>query len=98
VYFLTARLGLQLATVGHSVSLVWPPTGLALAVLLLSGRRLWPAVLVGAFAVNAHDPGVPLLSAVAMGAATRPRRSSASRSSSAAASILSCDEWATCSG
>jgi signal transduction histidine kinase len=68
VYFLTARLGLQLATVGHSVSLVWPPTGLALAILLLSGRWLWPAVLVGAFAVNVMTPGVPVLSAVAIGA------------------------------
>ena len=31
---------------------VWPPSGIALAALLLGGRRLWPAVWVGSFAAN----------------------------------------------
>jgi signal transduction histidine kinase len=68
LYFVTAKVGLELATVGRSVSFVWPPTGLALAVLVLHGRWLWPGVLAGAFAVNAATPGVPLLSALVMGA------------------------------
>jgi signal transduction histidine kinase len=60
VYFITARAGLSLATVGKSVTLVWPPTGLALAILLMHGRFLWPGVALGAFAVNALTPGVPV--------------------------------------
>ncbi|MEA3178883.1 MAG: hypothetical protein QOI59_2406 [Gammaproteobacteria bacterium] len=53
VYFATARLGLELAVVARPVSIIWPATGLALALLILRGRRLWPAVLLGAFAANA---------------------------------------------
>jgi signal transduction histidine kinase/integral membrane sensor domain MASE1 len=39
--------------VAEQVTTVWAPTGLAQAALLLWGRRLWPAVWLGAFAVNA---------------------------------------------
>jgi integral membrane sensor domain MASE1 len=63
VYFIAARVGLMLATVGHSVSLVWPPTGLALGVLLMHGRSLWPGLALGAFVVNATTEGVPVLAA-----------------------------------
>ena len=31
------------ATVGESISLVWPPTGIAIAALVLLGPRYWPA-------------------------------------------------------
>jgi integral membrane sensor domain MASE1/anti-sigma regulatory factor (Ser/Thr protein kinase) len=53
VYFATAKLGLDLASATPSVTAIWPPTGVALAALVLGGRRLWPAVAVGAFAANA---------------------------------------------
>jgi len=66
VYFLAARLGLAFATVGQSVTLVWPATGIALGGLWLGGVRLWPGVALGAFAVNALTPGVPLGSAAGM--------------------------------
>ncbi len=36
----------------RSVSPVWPPTGIALAALILLGRRYWPGVLLGAFLAN----------------------------------------------
>ena len=53
VYFGGAKLGLNLA-VGHGViTPVWPPTGIAIAALLLLGPRLWPAVAIGAFLGNA---------------------------------------------
>jgi signal transduction histidine kinase/integral membrane sensor domain MASE1 len=39
--------------VAEQVTTVWAPTGLAQAALLLWGRKLWPAVWLGAFAVNA---------------------------------------------
>src|SRR5437870_10904838 len=59
VYFIVARLGLRYATIGESISPVWPPTGLALAALLLLGPRYWPAILCGAFLANATT-AVPL--------------------------------------
>ncbi len=49
IYFLTAKAGLSLALSGGAVTLFWPPSGIALAALLLFGRRLWPGIFVGAF-------------------------------------------------
>src|SRR5947207_13312695 len=66
VYFASARAGLTLASVGHSVTLVWPPSGLAVAALLGYGIRLWPGVTLAAFAVNATTPGVPIAAAAGM--------------------------------
>jgi integral membrane sensor domain MASE1 len=63
VYFATARLGLELAVVARQVSIIWPATGFALALLVLRGRRLWPAILVGAFAANALNETSILASA-----------------------------------
>lgn len=51
-YFALAKLGLALASVHPSASPVWPPSGLALAALLLWGTRVWPAVFVGALLAN----------------------------------------------
>jgi signal transduction histidine kinase len=58
-YFLAAKLGLAVATVGVTVTLVWPPSGVALAAMLLRGRRVWPGVALGAFLANATT-GAPL--------------------------------------
>src|SRR6185369_17713204 len=51
------KLGLSFATVHASSSAVWPPTGVALGAFLLYGNRVWPAIFVGAFAVNATTAG-----------------------------------------
>jgi integral membrane sensor domain MASE1 len=51
-YFGAAKLGLALAFTNESVTAVWPPTGIALAALVLWGRNLWPGVLLGAFVAN----------------------------------------------
>jgi diguanylate cyclase (GGDEF)-like protein/PAS domain S-box-containing protein len=64
IYFAAAKLGLSMASTHKSVSLVWPPTGISLAALLLFGYRLWPGIALGAFLVNASS-GVSL--AVAAG-------------------------------
>lgn len=53
VYLLAARLGLLLATLNHSVSPVWPATGVALFILIAWGRSAWPAIWMGAFTANA---------------------------------------------
>jgi signal transduction histidine kinase len=58
-YFFAAKLGLTLATVGVTVTLVWPPSGVAVAAMLLRGPRVWPGVALGAFLANATT-GAPL--------------------------------------
>ncbi len=51
-YYAAARVGLALAF-GHSnVTPVWPPSGIAVAALLILGRRYWPALALAAFLVN----------------------------------------------
>src|SRR5438552_4785437 len=62
-YFVIAKLGLRYATIGPSISPVWPPTGLAIAALVLLGPTYWPAILLGAFLANATTP-VPLPAAL----------------------------------
>src|SRR4030095_10760158 len=52
IYFFAGTLALKLAFVNASASPVWPPAGIALAALLVLGYRVWPGILVGAFAVN----------------------------------------------
>ena len=57
VYIVAGKLGLSLAFVHASATAAWPPTGIALAALLLHGYALWPAVFVGAFVVNVTTAG-----------------------------------------
>jgi integral membrane sensor domain MASE1 len=57
IYFLAGKLGLALAVVNPSVSAVWPPTGIALASFLIFGYDVWPAIFIGAFAVNLTTEG-----------------------------------------
>jgi signal transduction histidine kinase/integral membrane sensor domain MASE1/CheY-like chemotaxis protein len=52
VYFAAAKVGLSLAIIHANVSPVWPPTGVAIAAVLLLGYWIWPAILIGAFAAN----------------------------------------------
>jgi signal transduction histidine kinase len=57
VYFAAGKFGLRLATVHESASVIWPPTGIALAAVLMWGRRVWPAILVASFLVNITTAG-----------------------------------------
>jgi len=70
-YFVVARIGLRYATIGPSISPVWPPTGLAVAALVILGPGYWPAILLGAFLANATT-SIPILAAagIACGNAT----------------------------
>ena len=52
-YYASARLGLGLSLVEVNVTPLWPPTGVAVAALLVLGRGMWPAVAIAALAVNA---------------------------------------------
>jgi len=58
-YVAGARLGLTVAFANENVTAVWPPTGIAVAALLLRGRRLWPGIAVGAFVTNWSN-GLPV--------------------------------------
>jgi len=63
-YYLGARLGLSLSLVGNDVTPLWPPTGVAVAALIVFGRSYWPAVAVAALAVNLPISANPLAAAV----------------------------------
>src|SRR5215831_9218447 len=65
IYFATAKFGLSLDAVHGFAAAVWPPTGIALAALVLYGYRLWPGVALGAFLVNL-SAGAPVLVAGGM--------------------------------
>jgi len=62
LYATAANLGFRVAFVAEQITTVWPPTGIALAALLLGGLRFWPAIWVGAFIANSGT-GAPLWTA-----------------------------------
>lgn len=51
-YFVSGKGGLELASTNPHVTVVWPPTGIAFATLLILGMRAWPAIFAGALLVN----------------------------------------------
>jgi PAS domain S-box-containing protein len=68
VYFLAAKASLLLAIPPGYASAVWPPSGIALAALLLYGRSIWPGIWIGALLANfAISPSIGLAAAIATG-------------------------------
>lgn len=57
VYVVAAKLSLRLATIHPSATPIWPPSGVAIAALLVLGSRLWPAIFLGAFIANLTTDG-----------------------------------------
>jgi PAS domain S-box-containing protein len=51
-YYLSGRLGLMLAIPPGYITAIWPPSGLALAAILLRGNVLLPGIWLGSFAIN----------------------------------------------
>jgi len=67
-YFALGLLGLAVATVGTIATPLWPPSGYALAALIMFGRGTWRAVFAGAFFVYFLTSGDLLMSlALAIG-------------------------------
>jgi len=64
VYFAAAKLALATAIPPGYATAIWPPSGIALAALLLWGRRLWPGIWLGSFAANASVEGALVASAI----------------------------------
>lgn len=61
VYILAARLGLALDAVAGFAALVWPPSGIALAAIVLFGYGMWPGIAIGAVAANLMTGAPPLV-------------------------------------
>ena len=57
IYFALAKGGLALASIHPSATPIWPPTGVALAAVLLWGYRTWPAIFMAAVIANATTAG-----------------------------------------
>ncbi len=51
-YFITGWLGLKLPYFGSHITLIWLPTGIAVAALMRWGVGMWPGVALGALLVN----------------------------------------------
>ncbi len=66
-YLLLARAGLGFHAFSQFATLVWAPSGIALASMLLWGFRIWPAVAAAAFAANLWN-GAPAAVALAIAA------------------------------
>jgi two-component sensor histidine kinase/integral membrane sensor domain MASE1 len=57
IYFVLAKLSLAQASLHPSATPLWPPTGVALAIVLLRQYRVWPAIWIAAFAANVTTAG-----------------------------------------
>ena len=72
-YFVTAKAGLHLAFANKNVTAVWPPTGIAVAALLLLGVRIWPSIAIGAFVSNlSNGAGWETSTLITVGNTTAP--------------------------
>src|SRR5689334_23741704 len=58
LYLLTGKLGLLLAVPPGYATIIWPPSGIALGMLIIGGARLWPGVFAGSLLLNAYNSGV----------------------------------------
>ncbi len=54
VYFVLAVVSLSVSYQSSNATPIWPPSGIALGILLLYGRRLWIGIFLGAFAANLY--------------------------------------------
>jgi len=67
IYYGAARLGLQLQFEATQATAIWPPSGIALAAILLFGPRLCAGVFLGAFLANLMDFYVKSKTALPLG-------------------------------
>lgn len=67
-YALLAKLGFSLAFNFDQITTIWPPSGIAVAAMLLWGYYYWPGVFMGAFIANALTDSSPAVAvAIAVG-------------------------------
>ena len=70
IYFFTGKFGLHFSFLNQNASVIWPPTGIALAAVLLFGYRVWPGICLGAFFVSMTTTRSPLTSVCVAGGDT----------------------------
>jgi diguanylate cyclase (GGDEF)-like protein/PAS domain S-box-containing protein len=64
LYALMAKVSFIFAAMVGTIALLWLPSGMALAALLLGGAKYWPAIFIGASVVvyaNGQSPAAALL-------------------------------------
>lgn len=57
LYIATGYVGLSLAIPPGYATMLWPPSGIALGMLLVYGAGIWPGVFLGSFLLNAIVSG-----------------------------------------
>jgi PAS domain S-box-containing protein len=62
--FAGGKIGLLVPIVQQRVTLLWPPTGIALAAVLLCGAWVWPAITLGSLLVSFSTGTPPVAAAV----------------------------------
>ncbi|MEU1623852.1 MASE1 domain-containing protein [Streptomyces sp. NPDC020096] len=73
LYYASGKLGLLQQLVRGQVTPLWPPTGIALASLLLLGLRVWPGIAFGALLINVTlGPSIPAVLAIMAGNTLAP--------------------------
>jgi diguanylate cyclase (GGDEF)-like protein/PAS domain S-box-containing protein len=60
-YFASGTLGLMIPYIGSHITLIWLPTGIAVAALMRWGYRCWPGIFLGALVTNFSIDSSPLL-------------------------------------
>ena len=60
VYFLAGSLGLSMPYVGSNITLLWPPSGIALVAVLVWGAVCWPGIFLGSLLINLSAGALPL--------------------------------------
>lgn len=58
LYIITGKIGLELAVPPGYATMIWPPSGIAIGMMILYGWRIWPGVIIGSFLLNAYVSGI----------------------------------------
>lgn len=61
-YIVAGEVALKLELIHLGVVAVWPPSGIAVAALILLGYRVWPSILLGIFVLDVYINRHPLTS------------------------------------
>jgi len=69
-YFGVAAGALLLPALNAIATPLWPPTGVALSIVLLRGHRIWPAIGVGSLSAAALSANTTIFEAAAAAMAT----------------------------
>lgn len=68
IYGLSARLGLAYSTIAPNSTLLWPPTGISLFVVLRFGYHWWPGIVLGDLIANWETgASMPAILGIAVG-------------------------------